>query len=361
MKRHLFLFIYLTVCSVVLRAQLFFSFQPGLYGRTVDGLGVFQLQNLGNQRLEGRIFITVTESRSQSSVVTIMTPVYIINQGMSQFPKTVFNSSAFRFASNPFGAISSQTRHFIPGEYSFCFKFIPTDKQLQNEYENCFDSVIEPQVPMSLLSPDHLDTGCQKRPVLSWQPPLPFYPGTRFRLLLTEKKKGGALENLLMNNPLLLLDNISSSAVTYPSINPPLQEGKTYCWQVIAYENGVITSRSEIWEFTVQCKEIPVTPVPDSYRELKLLINGNYYVTNHLLRFSFQNNYHIKKLRYEILDIEKGNEKVKSVPEVRIQPGLNKIDIDLGALELSPGRHYILKVFPFNEVPVEVRFVYQEN
>jgi hypothetical protein len=341
------------------KAQLNFSFLPELYGRSVDGLGVFQLHNLGNEKLEGRIFITVTESRSQAVVLTVMSPVYVINRGSGQFPKSVFNSSTFKFAANSYGALANQTRNFLPGEYTFCFRFIPSEKQPLGEYENCFESKIEPLVPLSLLSPGEYDTICQKRPLLSWQPPLPFHAGVRFRLLLTEKRKGTALESLLLNNPLLLLDNINSTAVNYPSVNPELQEGKTYCWQVIAYEKGIITSRSEIWEFTVQCNEkVPPSPT-DSYRELKLLMNGNYYIATNYLKFSYQNYYAIKKLHYEILDMER--QKIKDVPEVKIQQGLNKIDIDLGGLDLSPGKHYILKVYPFNEPAIEVRFVYQAN
>jgi hypothetical protein len=212
-----------------------------------------------------------------------------------------------------------------------------------------------------LLNPSHLDTICNKRPVLSWQPPLPFSSGMRFRLILTEKKAGVGVEDLLMKTPLLLLDNISSTTINYPSVNPELKEGKTYYWQVVAYEKGLIISRSEIWEFTVQCTEVLKPGPNDSYRELKLLVNGNYYIANRVLKFSFRNDYNIQKLRYSILDISDAGKEIKHVPEIKLQSGLNKIDIELGDLDLKAGNHYILKVYPFNEPSVEIRFVYEEK
>ena len=52
---------------------------------------------------------------------------------------------------------------------------------------------------------------------------------------------------------------------------------------------------------------------------------------------------------------------MKHVPEIKLIRGFNTIDIDLIDLNLKVGKHYILKVYPFNEPPVEVRFVYKDE
>ncbi|MFT3827196.1 MAG: hypothetical protein QM731_24935 [Chitinophagaceae bacterium] len=342
-------------------AQFTFSFVPDVYGRTVDGLSVFQVINATGKTISGQVLITVKEATKKIPVVTIRTAATTFVTGTSSFPKNIFAGSQFMFSGNSYGSIASQTRNFPPGQYVFCYALLNSDKTSQDDFENCFDAEISPLVPLTLISPGDRDKICQKRPPLSWQPPIPFNASMRFRLLLTEKKAGESVENLLVNSPLILLDNITSTTISYPSNYPDLQEGKTYCWQVIAYQQGVVMSRSEIWEFTVQCTE-PSKPAPfDSYRELKSLVNGNYYIANRILKFSFQNPYNVKKLIYEIRDLSNGMKKIKDLPEVAIVPGLNKIDIDLVDLGLNPGGHYILKVYPFNEQPVEVRFVYQDN
>jgi hypothetical protein len=341
-------------------AQFNVVFAADVYGRSIDGLGNFQLQNLTGQTQKGRVFITVRENVSKTQVVNISSPVVSISPGNSNFPVAAFTGSAFNFFNNPLAAIVSQTRNFPPGEYTFCFHFYPTDKQAE-DYENCFDANIQPIVPLTLINPADQDKICQKRPPLSWQPPVPFPPSMRFRLQLVEKRQTAAVESLLMNAPLVLLDNIPSTTVSYPSFAPDLVEGKTYCWQVTAYQAGVILSKSEIWEFTVQCSD-PVKPSPnDSYRELRDLVNGNYYYATRFLRFSFQNNYNIKKLQYDIYETEGGAAKIKHVPDVPLGRGLNKINIDLTDLDLQEGKHYILKVYPFSEPDVLVRFVYHEN
>ncbi len=359
MRRYLLIvFVFFLPVSRVF-SQVNFLFMAEVYGRSIDGLGSVQIQSLTSQVKRGQVYITVRENISKSSIVTIVSPQFSLNPGNNSMPLGVFTGSNFSFASNAMAAIVSQTRNFPPGEYTFCYRWVPADKT--DDFENCFDANIQPLVPISLINPADEDKICQKRPPLSWQPPVPFPPNMRFRLQLTEKKKAAAIENLLMNAPLVLLDNIPSTTVSYPSYAPDLQEGHTYVWQVVAYQNGIIVSRSEIWEFTVQCSD-PVKPSPnDSYRELRDLVNGNYYYATRFLKFSYKNNYNIKKLSYEIYETEGGSKKVKNIPDVPIVQGLNKIDIDLSDLDLQDGKHYMLKVFLFNEPDVLVRFVYQEN
>jgi hypothetical protein len=361
MKRIISITAFLLCFASIATSQLNFTFLPELYGRSVEGLGTFQAQNMRTEKMEGWMVITVKEITSGSVVVVINTPMVTFNPGANNFPRAIFMNSSFKFSPGSYGAIVNQTRNFPPGQYTFCFRFIPHDKTRFDEYENCFDGEIQPLVPLALLNPAHLDTICNKRPVLSWQPPLPFSASMRFRLILTEKKTSSGVQDLLMNTPLLLLDNIASTMINYPPANPELKEGKTYYWQVVAYEKGVIVSKSEIWEFTVQCRE-ELKPGPnDSYRELKSLVNGNYYIANRVMKFSFRNDYNVHKLSYTILDISNANKEIKHLPEINIQTGLNKIDIDLRELDLKAGSYYILKIYPFNEPPVEVRFVYKDD
>lgn len=342
------------------QAQVNILFVPEVYGRSIDGLGMFQVQNLTGQALKGQVMINVRENISKTQVVVITTPVTTIGTGNSAFPVNAFAGSRFNFSASSLAGIVSQTRNFPPGEYTYCYTFIPSDKS--GDYDYCFDASIQPLVPISLINPADGDKICQKRPSLSWQPPVPYPPTMRFRLELVEKKPGTAsVEDLLMNAPLVFLDNIPTATVSYPSFAPDLTEGSTYCWQVIAYQDGVVLSTSEIWDFTVQCND-PVQPgINDSYRELKLLMNGNYYIATQSLKFSFQNGYNVKKLDYEIYSTDDGYKKIGNTPDVMLNPGLNKIDIDLSDLDLQDGRHYILKVYPFNEQEVNVRFIYKEN
>ncbi len=336
-----------------------FVFIGEVYGRTLDGLANFQIQNFSGQAHQGKVYLTVKENISKNVVVNMVSPLITLSQGNNQFPVSAYTGSSFSFPNNAMAAIVSQTRNFPPGEYTYTFRFQPNDKS--DDFESVVDANIQPLVPINLISPADQDKICEKRPPLSWQPPVPYPPSMRFRLQLTEKKRGSDIENLLMSAPLVLLDNIPSTTVSYPSYAPDLQEGHTYVWQVIAYQNGIILSKSDIWEFTVQCSDSAKANPNDSYRELRELVNGNYYYATTYLKFSYQNHYNIRKLDYEIYETEGGSKKIKNLPDIPLNPGHNKIDIDLSQLDLEEGKHYIIKVYPFNEPAVIVRFVYQEN
>lgn len=359
MKKILIISFALLGCMLNVFSQVNFLFVPEVAGRSIDGLGNLKLQNLSGAPKRGTIVISVTETTTRQKILSIETPEINLSAGNNSLPITVYKGSRFNFATNNYAAILSQTRSFPPGNYNYCFQFISIDKN--DEYENCFDAEILPLVPITLISPADKDQICQKRPVLTWQPPLPFHPSMRFRLLLTEKVNGSSVESLMMNTPLLLLDNISGTTINYPASRPELKEGKTYCWQVIAYQQGVVVSRSEIWEFTVQCNE-PAKSLPnDSYRELRSLEKANYYIANRVLKFSMNNAYNVEKLNYTLLDISNGMKPVKDLPNVKLINGLNKIDINLTELGLEAGQHYYLKVYPHNEIPVTVRFVYEDK
>ncbi|MBW7892076.1 MAG: hypothetical protein H3C48_13850 [Chitinophagaceae bacterium] len=351
-------FILLTIFTAnTSTGQIIFHFIPEAYARNLDALSTVQIQNV-SAISNGQISITVRENSKRINVVEVTTPAFVIKQGVNVIPKNVFGNSLLKFGNNTYGKIVNQTKSFPPGDYSFCFVFIPIEKG-SLEFENCFDTFIEPLAPMQLLLPADQDTICLKRPVLSWQPPMPYSGSIYFRLVLTEKRQArNGTEAMLKNTPLLLLDHITGTTLMYPANYPELKEGVTYCWQVVAYQQGVIISTSEVWEFTVKCKEEAVMD-NDSYRELKSLVNGNYYITGQYLKFSFLNNYNIEEMQYTILDINERVNPVKHLPKIKLIPGLNKIEIDITEVGLKQGKTYILKVFPFNEPPVEVRFIYQ--
>ena len=360
MKRIFLLVIVLSGFYTKARSQMNFIYLPEIYGRNVDGLGVFQVQNLTGKELTGMIEISIRENNTRTNVGMIRISPVNIRPGVSSFQTNTFRKAAFFFQRNALGSIVSQTRTFPPGEYTFCYHFMSADKLSNDDYENCFDASIEPLVPITLSSPDHKDKICEKRPMLSWIPPMPFSASMRFRLMLTEKTSGQSVENMLTNTPLILLNDISSNMINYPGSAPDLKEGKTYCWRVVAYEKGVVISTSEIWEFTVECKEAPVALPTDSYRELKLFVNGNYYIAQQVFKFSLNNSYNVKKLNYSIIDIDNEMKEIKRLPEVAIKSGLNNIDLDLTDMGLNPGKHYILRVRPFNEQTIDIRFIYEE-
>ena len=65
MKRFLFFLLLSAAISGGVNAQLVFNFLPEVHGRSVDGLGTFQVQNQGVFLQTGKIIISVQENGEQ--------------------------------------------------------------------------------------------------------------------------------------------------------------------------------------------------------------------------------------------------------------------------------------------------------
>lgn len=357
--RFTILFTFLLIGFIGVKGQINFLYTVGGNLRTIDGLSNVRIMSGITGNTSGTVNINVAERGTSTQVLKIVIRVEL-NQGMNVLSTAAFAQAQVRFSPTPAARLINQTRNFPPGSYDICYAFIPDNKQLAPA-ENCFDVEILPMSPLQLSTPAHYDTLCQKRPFLAWQPPLPVQPGTKFRLLLVEKTHPESVESIYSNAPLILLDNISAHHLNFPSGYPDLVEGKTYAWQVAAHKDGVIISTSEVWEFTVQCvEEAPVVP-RESYRELKYLSNANFYIANRFLQFSFNNEYNSSKLRYAIYDLAQAGKMIKKLPEIKLKAGLNLVDMDLTQSGLTAGNIYMLRVFPFNEPVIEIKFTYTEN
>jgi hypothetical protein len=353
MVRYL-LFMLLVIYSSSSSAQLNFFYNIDLYGRSVDGLGKVLINNLYNQGIQGQLSITVKEMRTNQLVIQVITPVFNLSRGQNHLPATVWANATIQNGGSDYAMIAQQTRSFPPGLYQFCFIFSPSDKSIETA-SDCVEGEIQPLIPMQLVDPVDRDSVCSNRPILIWHAPIPVPASASYRILLVEKT-GDPVESILANRPVLALSNLTTTTLPYPGNLPPLQEGKTYCWQVFTVDRNVMLSKSEIWEFTVGCNEKAPPVNKDAYRELKSISNGNYYIADNYIKFSYQNRYNSKKLNYSIFDFNDNGNKIKNLPIISLQPGLNKIDLDVSDIGLENGKVYLLKVYPFNEDVIVVQF-----
>lgn len=351
--KNLFLIFFLLV-SICCKSQVSFFYNADLYGRSVDALGKVLINNLYGQPLKGQLNIQVMELRTNQSVLQVTTPIFVLNQGQNSLPLQVWAGSTIQNGNSSYTSIAQQTRNFPPGLYEFCFQFTPEDKSLVIS-TNCFEAEIQPLVPMQLIDPMDRDSICSNRPILIWQAPIPMPIGATYRLIMVEKR-GDAVESMLVNRPIIALSNLTTTTLPYPGSLPALEDGKTYCWQVYSVDQNVVISKSEIWEFTVGCQEKAPPINKDAYREIKSISNGNYYIADNYIKFSYDNRYNSKKLNYTILDFNDNGKAIRNLPEIILQPGLNKIDLDVSDLGLNPNSLYQFKVYPFNEPVVLVQF-----
>lgn len=88
---------------------------------------------------------------------------------------------------------------------------------------------------------------------LSWLPPNPITAGQRvtYKLKIVQIYGMQSSYDAIQSNPLFYkADNLIAAIYQYPVAARQLSTGK-YAWQVEAYANGVLMSKSEVWEFQI--------------------------------------------------------------------------------------------------------------
>jgi len=358
------LFMCLLASSPVVRAQVTVTFSPVIYGQSIDGLAYAQVINSSQANLRAKLTIRVRQGGA--GVVTIVTPSFDLHPGSNTINRSAFSSARFAFSNNKVGLTASQTGKFLEGDYEYCYEVDISDSKdprLPPVFENCFVQQLQPRTPLLLINPVDGDEFCNKRPQFIWQPPVPLPPDARCRVVVTEVTgKQDIVEAITYNPPIVNQANIAGNTLFYPSNAPELKEGQKYAWQVTVYAAQAILAKSEVWTFTLKCQQPNKDTTIASYRELKETDGGDFYVANNYLRFSLNNPYGAGNLDYSITAMEEPGKAIRSLPKLKLTPGLNKYDIDLSDKNaFKEGKEYLLVVRLLNNRIMRLRFIYKNE
>lgn len=218
---------------------------------------------------------------------------------------------------------------------------------------------IQPMLPPELASPRNEDTVIIKYPVLSWIPPRPIIGlNIVYSLhLVALQPNQNPSDGMVQNPPLLNLENLSSTYMTYPVTAQELQLGINYAWQVSASYQGYSLGVTDIWVFTL--KPPPPAPAdPMIYPVATKVSDAHFYVTHGIFRFAYKNMAGDKTLSYTITRMD-NRVKVKSLPVIQVQAGMNEINIDLKKnSDLVIGKYYILEITDKKGRTYKLTFIY---
>jgi len=364
--RRLFLSIILTAMMLSASAQVNIQFIPEIQGRNIDGLFNARIYSATAKR---NVSLTITVSeRKKGRVLTIKTPAFSINPGSSNIPASAVRPARLQFANNNFSSQIQQSGMLPEGDYEYCFILTPEQGGLDPESpaEQCYSAEVTPLSPINLTEPANQDKICLPRPMFSWQPSFPSINGSAYQLILTEvKEKQSATEAINYNLPLISQNGIVAPALNFPASYKELKAGKKYAWQVSMYKNQTVLNRSEVWEFTVDCKD-SVKDVPDltgvGFRDIDDLAKGGFYIAMGGIRFAMVNPYQAQVLKYEIECLTDPDIKVKKLPVIQLTRGLNEITIDLRNNDAFKDlNYYNLKVWRSDGSTQVLKIFYRES
>jgi hypothetical protein len=279
---------------------------------------------------------------SGAQVVTITLPIENFSKGLNQVTSIEARSGKWAYASTQAAVILQQTGKLPFGTYMFCANIYAatTNKLLGSD---CEERDVKPMTPPELANPSNKEEITTTTPALVWIPPRPTdgLPIT-YSLRLAEVDSGqNPSLALLQNPPLLNLNALSNTSLLYPADAPVLQNGKQYVWQVAAAYEGYNLGVTDMWLFKVKqpvyknTDEI-IYPVADKKG------GSRYYISHGIIRFAYDNKANDSKLHYTIRNIGK-TDKIKSLPEVDIRSGINKVEVNLKDV-LEKGNYYALEI-----------------
>ncbi len=249
-----------------------------------------------------------------------------------------------------------KTTHGLPsGTFKICIDLVLSKT---NEVLDQFCDEVESEFNqyLYLVFPADKDTIESTTPLLAWTHSEPFSvlsQGEYYRMILTEiKDKQSAQEALDINLPMMSKNYLTTHNLQYPYDAKELLEGKKYAWQVQKLVNGVVTNKTEAWEFFYRKKP---EDKEVKYVALKHVIDASFYTAyNARIYFKFSEEYNSpgniiasiksddgKKVSITIL---KDQEKTNTASDAIIKSvGDNRFVLDLNKENVKPG-FYVMEI-----------------
>lgn len=357
------LLIAITLIQSSLMAQVQVSFQPGIYGKTLDGLTFFQINNQTSSDFNAALRIIVTEDKAGKVAEINVSSIYV-KRGLTFFNRSILGTSQLKFGFTQIAAIARQTGKLPEGEYEYCYELTPAETKpgVLDFYENCFHQNLEPLTPLLLIDPADEEKICNQKPPFLWQAPMPVNFNARYRIIVAEvKDKQTPVEALSFNQPVINVSELREPRMNFPMSIKELDKGKTYVWQIYYSVNNILLTKSEIWTFKIDCEEEKEIQGDDSYRELKPGVGGDFYVATRRLKFAVNNSYNDGDLNFTITNLKETDKPVQNLPKLKLITGANKYELKLSEYrEFKNGEHYQLEVQLPNGQKLFLRFTYQD-
>jgi len=351
-KKKFKLSLWFALFATILRAQVsVINLQLMPYNVTPDGLLAASIMNNGNaQQVQ---LVSKLYNFNNELLITVKSNSFNLKQGLnSPFDGSRKVASAEYTSSQQSNHL--KTTHSLPsGVFKVCVSVIQTiNSEIVDEFCDEIESNFNQY--LYLVSPTDKDTVETTKPLLIWAHSEPFNilsQGEYYRMIVTEiKDKQSAEEAVTINTPLMAKSYLTTHSLQYPYDAKELKEGNHYAWQVQKLANGVITNKTEAWEFIVrkkpEDKEI-------KYVAMRQKIDASYYTAyNGKVYFKYIEEYGSLGDISAILKSDSGKEypmeinkdenskssstKIKTV-------GDNRFILDLNGENLKPG-YYVLQI-----------------
>lgn len=348
--RYLLILLFSWICTDAGAQVTILSAQFNAYNVTPDGMCLASLSNSGGEAdvfLEARIM-----NGSNQPVLTVQTALFKLRSGLTNTSQAGLKLSSIVYGGSS-DAEYMRTMHQLPsGKYRYCLYVRGTGTIEGDEYCDEFEN--ESTSFLFLVNPPDKDTIETPNPLLLWNHSEPFsllHQGEMYRMMIVELNKDqGAEAGINVNPPKYMANFLTRHDVIYPFDATRLEAGRRYGWQVQKVANGVITNKTEAWEFVMKPgktasnnKYVEVGTGENSQvyvaegRKLFFVFNEAYYSPGKALKVAIVND------RGEPLKNVKARDDKKEGQKINVKEnGHNRYEIDLDELGLEAGFYSLL-------------------
>lgn len=264
-----------------------------------------------------------------------------IPRGSKNFTFNGFTIKSEEFPSNKFLKSLQTYRQFTTGVYEVCYLFTTVNTK-EPQGENCDEREIVSMTPILLNTPDQNATVNSTSPIFIWISPTPLpKSGINYQIKIVEMLPRQSEFEALTRNPAIYKgEYFNSLSFNYPNNAIPLQNQKSYAWQVINPDNRKIDS--EIWKFTIN--------IDTGYLEEKILMNENFIIPdekgslsnlniNNQIRILIPESGKVSKLDITIFDVNQKKVELNQTEFIN-NIGSNKFIIDLFKISELKSKNY---------------------
>ncbi len=342
MKKIFFVFISLILQTTAQAQVSVVNIQLMPYNITPEALLTVSINNAGgNQQIQA---ISRLYNFNNELLITVKSASFGIKQGLNSPFDGSRKVASVEYSSNSQSEYIKTTHGLPSGVFKVCVSIIYTNtSEIADEFCDEIESNFNQY--LYLVYPADKDIVETNTPLLTWTHSEPFSilsQGEYYRMIVTElKDKQSAEEAVTVNTPLMMKNYLTSHSFQYPYDAKELKPGNHYAWQVQKIANGIITNKTEAWEFSLASP----SPIAKSYIGLRKVLDASFYqIDDNILRFKFIEEYS-GKFSCIIYD-SKGNavpakakkEDQKSTPATQ-QFGYNQFEINLNEYEINSGFH----------------------
>lgn len=351
-KIRLMLSMFFTSFVIIVKAQVsVINLQLMPYNVTPDGMLAVSIMNNGSsQQIQ---VISKLYNFNNELLMTVKSNPFNVKQGLnSPFDGSRKVSSSEYSKSQQ--AEHIKTTHGLPsGTFKVCVNVIQTSTseivdEFCDEIESNFNQYLY------LVTPADKDTIETPTPLLIWAHSEPFNilsQGEYYRMVVSEvKDKQSADEAITINSPLMAKNYLTTHSLQYPYDAKELKAGKHYAWQVQKLANGVITNKTEAWEFVMRQKP---EEKEIKYVSMQKMIDASFYTAhNGKVYFKYVEEYGQQGQINAILKDDSGKEFPITVNKDEVTKsntsnlksvGDNRFILDLNGEHLKTG-FYVLQV-----------------